>query len=327
MSLVYPLRRFFELAAKWPRFMVREARADGLDGVESGLRTTQMYLTTGVSRNFVSEIHNPGTPIWEDDWDVLLVLDACRADLMAEVVDEYAFLPPADELETRWSVGSMSSEWIRRTFVSDYRERIERSAYVTGNAFSSKVDFEVEPAILDEVWQYEWDDEVNTILPRSLTDRSIDTWRNSRDEIDQMVVHYMQPHVPFIPRPELGDYTRPEEFGDGFANIWNRIGEDFTLEEVWTAYRDNLRCVLDDVELLLENIDAERVAITADHGNAVGELGYYGHPPDILLPCLRRVPWIITEATDRNTYEPAIQPPDGDVETNVEDRLEDLGYL
>ncbi|GAD53519.1 hypothetical protein MBEHAL_2279 [Halarchaeum acidiphilum MH1-52-1] len=137
----------------------------------------------------------------------------------------------------------------------------------------------------------------------------------------------MQPHVPFVSNPDLGVYTRPEDFGEGFADIWSRVGESLTHEEVWTAYRQNLRDVLDDVEILLENLDAERVAITADHGNAIGELGYAGHPRDVLLPCIRKVPWIPTSAADRHTYEPELEQPDKHREVDVEGRLKDLGYL
>jgi hypothetical protein len=51
-------------------------------------------------------------------------------------------------------------------------------------------------------------------------------------------------------------------------------------EEIWESYIENLRYVLDHVEVLLENVDAEEVAISADHGNAKGEWG-----------CLRTPGW------------------------------------
>ncbi|PSP48877.1 hypothetical protein BRC67_12005, partial [Halobacteriales archaeon QH_3_68_24] len=44
------------------------------------------------------------------------------------------------------------------------------------------------------------------------------------------------------------------------------------------AYLDNLRIVLDEVAVLLENIDADTVAITTDHGEAFGERNFYRHP-------------------------------------------------
>lgn len=84
------------------------------------------------------------------------------------------------------------------------------------------------------------------------------------------------------------------------------------------------------MELLLENVDAETVAITADHGNAMGEWGLYGHPKWTYIDSLVRVPWYVTTATDERTYEPAEEDPESinrDVTADeVEDRLRDLGY-
>ncbi len=97
---------------------------------------------------------------------------------MREVVDEYDFLPAADDLETRWSIGSMSLDWMHRTFASKHESHVSETAYVSGNAFTKDDVFEVEPAHLDEVWRYAWDEKVNTICPRSMTDRAIDTWRS-----------------------------------------------------------------------------------------------------------------------------------------------------
>ena len=287
----------------------------------------QWRAAATLSRGFVNNVHNPGTPIWERDWDVLLILDACRTDLMREVAHEYEFIGSAENVGTQWSVASKSSDWLRRTFTPEYAEEINQTAYVTGNPFTASVELPTGPAVLDEVWQYAWDDDRHTVPVRPLTDRAIDTWRKRDDHgIDRMIVHYMQPHVPFINAPEIGDYGRPEDFGHGFDDVWTRIGDDYTLEEVWSAYRDNLRYVLDDVGLLLNNLDADRVAISADHGNGVGEYGIYGHPNDLLLPAIRRVPWVETTAQDTEGHKPRTEHEAADSEGEVSDRLRALGY-
>ena len=273
---------------------------------------------------FVNRVRNVGTPVWERDWDVLLVLDACRLDLMREVADEYDFLGGPENVGSLWSVGSKSNEWMERTFTAEYADEVERSAYVTGNPFTSKVTFDPAPAVLDEVWRYAWDDEVRTVPPRPMTDRAIATWRE--EDVDRMVVHYMQPHGPFLSRPDMGTYRTPDDFGQGFSSLWGEAGRTIPMSEVWEAYRDNLRRVLDDVALLLENLDAPKVAISADHGNAVGEWGVYGHPGDVLLPCIRRVPWVETSGRDDGEYAPEVERTDDAVTVGVEDRLRSLGY-
>lgn len=316
------IRRGAELAVQWPGFMYRRAREDGLTGIYHGLEKTSESAITGLCREYVDRAGNIGTPVWERDWDVLLILDACRTDLMREVANEYSFIATPENVGTHWSVASKSSDWLRRTFTLDYEAEIRNTAYITGNPFTAKVPLDIEPAIMDEVWKYAWDDDLSTIPSRPLTDRAIDTWRDG--DVDRMIVHYMQPHGPFIPEPELGEYGEPEDFGHGFGSLWGRVGKDISKVEVWDAYRKNLKYVLDDVELLLDNLDADTVAISADHGNAVGEFGLYGHPWDVLLPSIRRVPWVETTANDTETHQPTTERKDKS--TDVENRLRDLGY-
>jgi len=96
------------------------------------------------------------------------------------------------------------------------------------------------------------------------------------------------------------------------------------FEELWDSYRMNLELVLEEVRTLLSNLDAETVVITADHGNAVGELRMYGHPAGFLHPAVRKVPWIETTATDQLTYEPSVGTESD--ERDVGELLEALGY-
>ena len=78
--------------------------------------------------------------------------------------------------------------------------------------------------------------------------------------------------------------------------------------------------------MLLENVDAEEVAITADHGNAFGEYTIYGHPEGMLLPCIKQVPWVMISATDQGTYAPTGEY-ESDKITDIDDHLEELGYI
>jgi hypothetical protein len=266
------------------------------------------------------------TNVYEREWDVLIVLDACRPDLLEGVASEYSFL---DNRDTVLSVGSASREWLEKTFVDEYSDEIARTAYVTGNVKSNLALEGEKLHALDEVWKYSWDEEIGTILPRSITDRAISTWRDEHPE--RMIVHYMQPHFPSITQPELGSAQFRDLTGGDWktVSIWDELRagkQDF--ETVWAAYLDNLRVVLDDVELLLESIDADRVVLTADHGNAVGEWGFYDHPGYHPLPALREVPWVETNATATREYEPASYDRSVELDVDqVESRLRNLGYL
>ena len=262
-----------------------------------------------------------GTNIYELDWDTLVILDACRVDLLREVATEYPFVGPVDSFE---SVGSMSEEWMAKTFTEEYAEEMRRTAYVTSNVFSERVLSAESFLTLDEVWRYAWDDELGIVPPRPVTDRAIATAREY--EPDRLIVHYMQPHHPFV----AGDVA--EKFA---ADPFGREDETTVVDGLrkgrishgafWEAYRENLRLVLDDVALFLSNHDAETVVITADHGDALGEWGIYDHPAGCLHPVVKNVPWTETTAVDEAEYQPTLQPSGGDAQ--VESRLRNLGYL
>jgi hypothetical protein len=181
----------------------------------------------------------PGESVWEREWDICCVLDGCRVDLMREVAGEHRAVPDGG-VESVWSVGSQSAEWMDETFGSTHREEMARTAYVTGNPFSAQsaehvlvTSGETLPlspgdwGLLYEAWREEWvDGEISTIPPEPLTDAALAVW-NRRDElgVDRVLVHYMQPHAPFRSRPEWflgtadieawGQIRGSEEGGDG----------------------------------------------------------------------------------------------------------------
>jgi hypothetical protein len=135
----------------------------------------------------------------------------------------------------------------------------------------------------------------------------------------------MQPHIPYI-ADALDESRSPTEVEfKGWKLLESGEAE---YGEVWNLYKENLRLVLDEMEILLENVDVERVVITADHGNAFGEYTIHGHPEGILMPCIKKVPWVRTFATDEGTFTPS-----GDYDTtdsgktNIKEHLQDLGYM
>ena len=265
----------------------------------SRLGTTYLRAIQAVGRRLPY-----GTNVFERSWDVLVVLDGCRADLLAAVADDYEFLPEVGSLR---SVGSASSEWLQNTFVG--HPETERTVMVTGNTWTDRYLDADSFAALDEVWKYAWDDDHGTVPPDAITDRAIVHTRESRPE--RLVAHYMQPHHPFVPDPLDGDdgLIRAGSHSNT-GNPWVALRQNqVSTDRVWDAYRANLAYVLNEVESLCENIDG-RVAITADHGNLFGEWGLYGHPMETPVPALITVPWATIAASDRQTRTPTLQPPE-----------------
>ena len=264
-----------------------------------------------------------GKNVFSEDWDCCIVLDACRYDLMDSVIPDYNFL---DDLGSIWSVDSKTHAWLEKTVDRTGVETLEQTAYVTGNPFSDYV-LDGNPfGKLDEVWRYAWDDDFGTVPPKPITDRVIKIGRSS--EFDRLLVHYMQPHVPFLDwekqQPlKMGNFGAEEQ---AVEDTWGRLrAGEVEEDDVWSAYRRNLEIVLNDIEILLNNIDAPKTVITSDHGNSMGEWGIYGHPLHMPFEPLRRVPWIRTTAEDGATHSPKQYTTTED-DSMIENRLRALGY-
>jgi len=282
-----------------------------------------------------------GTNVFDRDWDLLLVLDACRVDAMKAVAPEFDFVNGVDSL---WSTGSSSHEWLCKTFTREYIDEISETIYLSTNPNSPSTfndgarppmsytvplmwaDWDVVASAdfkeFRQIHRDDYEECSDTVVPRVVTDHAIQAGRVS--EFERMVIHYFQPHRPYIADSyrERRPVTGPE--GEPWTTIRTGAG---TKEEVWELYLDNLRLVLSSVERLLENIDAETVAITADHGDLLGEAGLYGHPEGVPHPDLKKVPWVETTAVDTKTSSPSVDVARQKSDVDTEERLRHLGYL
>jgi len=306
-----------------PTRIADKYRRDGLVGLarEAGpfLAGRLRYYATDVPQALV--MNRSAYDVYAEDWDLFVVLDACRFDLLQSVAADYPFL---DTVDARYSKASSSKPWLERNFGPDRAAEMATTACVTGNPFTDEVFDGDEFGLLDEVWRYAWDDDRGTVPPRPITDRAITVARER--SFDRLLVHYMQPHFPALDAPELGGRVDPTE-NHWINSVWEQLeAGELDRETVWAAYADNCRTVLDEVALLLANCPAERAVITADHGNGFGEFGIYGHPADRAHWCVRKVPWVRTTARDTGEHTPATYDT-ATVATETSDRLAALGYL
>lgn len=283
-----------------------------------------------------------GTNVFDREWDLLVVLDTCRPDAMRAVADEYEFVP---EVETATSVASCTYEWTAATFTERHGAAIERTGFVSANGWPERVlrghmpaenfDADWAPtrrATVEEsrlgahvpAWRYGDGRAGESYLPQAsaetVVDLTIDLGR--RRSFDRLIAHVIEPHYPFPASMAArgGDQlSRSEQ--DPLAFVQD--GGDPSV--VWDHYLTELRAGLDAVERLVENVDADRVLLTADHGERFGEWGRWGHTAGSFNPALRRVPLVATTATDERTSAPTISTPNEDLD--VRDNLESLGYV
>lgn len=298
----------------------RKYKEDGVSGVlEAAPPYARSKLRLGVKLPHKYYYDKVGYSIYDQDWDLLIILDGCRYDLLEEVADEFGFL---SNLNCEFSRASSSKQWMEKNFSDEYASEMENTVYVTGNPYTAEAVVAEDFEYLDEVWRDSWDEQIGTIPPRAITDRVIDQHRSTRPSY--LIGHYMQPHFPSLVNPELGGKVDPKT-NTWINSVWEKL-ENGQLDHdtVWEEYRTNLERVLDEVELLLENVDANDVVITSDHGNGFGENGIYGHPSGEVSYELRSVPWIVTTGTDKKTYTPTVE--EGNNSISVDQQLEALGY-
>jgi hypothetical protein len=237
---------------------------------------------------------------------------------MKAVSSEFDFIEFVDK---RWSVGSHSREWMEETFRPDFADELRGTIYVTGNHYADRVDPESIKKV-DRVRRYEYGE---FPLPPAhvVTDRAISLGR--KHDFDRFIVHYMQPHKPFLNRLDLRNDIEIVEGSKGVELYHRYLNGEILKEDLVNGFIDNLRYVLCEVKILLNNINAKKVAITSDHGQALGERFLYDHRYGISHPSVRQVPWVETEANDRNTHSPDHYELDS-TDSNVTEQLKQLGY-
>ena len=260
----------------------------------------------------------------EEDWDNLIILDACRYDMFEDLNEMDG------ELKKKYSNASHTWFFLKRNFRGENNDTV----YVTASPMSAG--YGKHFAEIIHVWEDNWDEKNQTVQPDKVTEAAIEASKEHPDK--KILVHYMQPHYPFIGEKgkDLGDQGTFAEGSRKNLTAWEKIKYgDADEEKVKQAYRENLEIALPEVERLRENLNGKTV-ISADHGNLIGKkVGYapqkiYGHPPKVEDRDLRAVPWLIKgekrkDISEKEEKNNSHENRSHD-EEEVKKRLEELGY-
>ncbi|WP_128475807.1 hypothetical protein [Halorussus pelagicus] len=293
-------------------------------------------FTSRIAGPMLGKIHgNHGEDFMEKDWDNLLILDACRADMFEQAIDTSQF----DEYDSVHSVGCSSPEWMKNTFTA---REFPDTVYVTANPWISKI----APYSFHDVenlWITEHDasredlssagvleeaglGDVPTIYPDTLSDVA----RRVHEQYPEkrLIVHYFQPHAPCVGN---ADGTRKDQIRDEMHPGVDLKNGSVTRQEVWNEYIQNLLYAFQYADELADDLGGKSV-FTADHGELFGErlwpfpIRGYAHPDGVRHPKLTEVPWAVKTVGDRRKIV------SGDVEMHeadedeIDDRLRNLGY-
>jgi hypothetical protein len=315
------------------RYALTEIRKHGTD-----IQWWRKRFLTHIVSKYYELNPPPSNPLVEQEWDNVLLLDACRYDLFEEVLAEH---PISGSLERRRSVGSGTPEYLKKNFEG---HQLHDTVYVTANPYvNTKLPSDTFHKVIP-VWKSGWDSELQTVPPEAVRDNVLEADRKHPNK--RIIAHFNQPHVPFIGDVRLDgrevSAIRQEALGKERPNPAERIPTPFdqlatghrSYQEVYEAYRSNLVRVVPVVNELLETLEG-LTAVTSDHGNAFGEFArpfpirVYGHPIGILIPALTEVPWHVSKNGDRKNIseeEPVNNTGCEDIDQDVESRLRQLGY-
>lgn len=284
-------------------------------------KTNRLFHT----RAFQREYNTHGIDIFDQDWDIMIILDACRADVFEDLV------PIEGHYRRVESRGAQTLEFLCGNFQN--RSLLD-TVYVTANPMyrrnESLINTRFHAAI--DVWmEAGWNDTYNTVLPETVAEWAIKA--SNRFPNKRLIVHFIQPHFPFITDDVLESWLTPDPASGG-RSFWKQIRSgqlSFSREELWNAYRDNLSTTIPHVKRIIDQVIGKTV-ITSDHGNLFGERVYpvpirdWGHPDQTYVDELISVPWLSVPGARRKISENK-QADVSDMQgENTGERLRDLGY-
>lgn len=277
-------------------------------------RNRLLHRVVGPLQGVIYGTH--GIDVMAEDWDNLVILDACRADTSQEVAD----LDEFDEFRVVTSKASATPEFVQKTFVG---EEFGDTVYVNSNPHISR---DAPGAFHDryDLWSVAFDEEYGTVMPETAKEWGLKA--ASEHPNKRLIVHYNQPHGPYIGDERITwDYDIARGSGEALKKGL------VTESEFRAAYRANLVEALPTALELASKLTG-RTVITSDHGELFGKRQFpipiraYAHPPGLRDPDLVRVPWAVIEGDDRKQIVDEGTTTETASSEAVDERLQDLGY-
>jgi hypothetical protein len=172
---------------------------------------------------------NKSVKIMEEEWDYLIILDACRYDYFSKLCGDYL----KGKLEKVYSPASCTSEWCQKSFKEYYKDVI----YISANPYiNSKVGlggFNARTCFFKviDLWDWGWDLELGTVHPEKVNE-TVQEYKDKYAE-KRFIIHYLQPHEPYINYNLNSVFYRPRLTRSGLlvgigSNKTNKM-----LEKLW----------------------------------------------------------------------------------------------
>ena len=265
--------------------------------------------------------------IHSDDWDVLIVIDACRYDYFKKY---HAKILNNGNLKPVESSASWTGAWIAETFhnkimldtvfistipwlksdgpsIEKVRSFKERLKYVK---MLRDINITKQFKEIVDVWKIGTKDLKHYSQLEQTTDETIKAIEQNPKS--RVIVKYWQIHEPYMYFGDDKPVTKlsfenlqlliAEIIGDEvLCKIRNCTGElpinalsyyyiKHGKEGIQKAYSEDLKTTLKSIKKIIDRFPNKKFAITSDHGEKLGEEGDFGHsgPKDKIIA---EVPW------------------------------------
>lgn len=247
------------------------------------------------------QIDDVTTSLLDEEWDVLIILDACRYDIFKQVYEKQQRNPGQLKKAKTFSKGT--KEWMQNNFVDQdcsdivYIDPIVMfHQFIPHNTFFKTI----------MVWEDNWDYEYGTITPEDMTRVALQQFKRYPGK--RFIVHYHQPHPPYLLEEykEFGEIDTPEKIQKNIKKKFSftecyqgRMCKSFGYERTWRwlsflgvepqsyygqiykkygykgvidGYKKNLERAYNEVNRLIDKYDA-RFIVSSDHShNLNGDL-------------------------------------------------------
>jgi len=259
---------------------------------------------------------NNGFYIFNEVWDNMIILDACRYDIFEE---QYKNKKMRGTLKKKISRGSHTTTFLIENFT---KRRYDDILYITSNPYVDKL-IQNKVFKVISVWKDGWSKRYHTVLPETMYEYAVDAIINNPDK--RLIIHFMQPHYPYIgytigsdasnnlkrsilkePIKKKDSKKKNKRNTDIFSYYCIDLYTIINRNIHFKLYKNNLKLALPYVEKLIDLLPGKTI-VTADHGEAIGDIFHplfpiriYGHNKYLRIPIITHVPWLSINGTEKD---------------------------
>lgn len=233
--------------------------------------------------------------VFQEKSFIIIIIDACRYDVFKEFYKEYF----QGELLKVKSLGTSTGIFLKK-FVNmpEFKDvRIFSSTpHMSKNSIINRwLNTPVYPQGLDfiDLWKNNWNDDIGTVLTEDVNQIVTNLGLNNRN-----IIWYLPPHFPWIENVKFSKEILNESIEKNkplSEVLLNKIKKGETnIPEIKQLYISNLRSSLCQISSLLQKLKpvSDRIIVTSDHGELLGEYNLFFHFSHLDVPELYTVPWL-----------------------------------